>query len=151
MRLPILVDRRKTVGFMGLRSQERKEKTMKTLKRTCIGMAFLLALTTAAQAVDLFTPVSQRLGGGTLVCMATNVSSTTHSIEVQLLDFSTGNVVATNSATVAPGTSVYAFVTAGATAYCKITVSGTSNKQVVRGAIWSSDSSGEVISALPAN
>jgi len=155
MRLPILVDRRKTVGLMGLRSQERKEKTMKTLKRTCIGMAFLLALTGAAQAVDLFTPVTQRDTSGQLQCMATNVSSATHTMEVRIVNWVNGTVLADSGAqTVAPDNTIFAQVFVSpdpVVAFCRITVSGTSNKEVVRGAILARDSSGDVISALPAN
>jgi hypothetical protein len=151
MRLPVSVGGRKTVGFIGLRSQERKEKTMKTFKRTCIGMAFLLALTGVAQAVDLFTPVTSRQSSGFLVCVATNVSSTTHTLNVQLRN-SDGTVLVDSGAfTLAPGATGVTSVASPATGYCKVTVSGTSNKEVVRGAILSQDSSFDIISALPAN
>ena len=69
-----------------------------------LATAFVLGLSGAAQAADLFTPPLFPASSDVLVCEAANVSTATRTVRIQLID-STGTVVGdTGEFSLPPGT-----------------------------------------------
>src|SRR5262249_753369 len=106
-----------------------------------------------AHAVTLFTPVSSASVGQFLSCILTNVGTTPITASARLLDFPTGNDItaATNCpvkpATLAPGASCRAALTAVAGGYCQFDASSSKVRGVLFTGTVGSDS---VVALLPA-
>jgi hypothetical protein len=117
--------------------------------------AALLVLTVsgAAHALTLFTPVSASSNGQFLACIITNVGTSPAIVSARLLDFSTGNDITQSSscpakpATLAPGASCSAALTAFASGYCQF----DSSSSKVRGVLLTRNvGGGSVVNTLPA-
>lgn len=116
-------------------------------------LALLLMTSRVALAVTLFTPVSSSSVGQFLSCIITNVGTTPTTASARLLDFPTGNDLsaATNCpvkpATLAPGASCRAALSAFASGYCQFDASSSK----VRGVLLTGTiGGGSVVAVLPA-
>jgi len=127
--------------------------TKRALRNGMAAALLVLTMSGNAHALTLFTPVSASNTNQFMACIITNVGTSPAIVDARLLGFPTGNDITqftscpTKPATLAPGASCSASLTAFASGYCQF----DSSSSKVRGVLLTEFiGGGGVVSALPA-